>query len=1016
MQGKTTSLPALPTATPPPGPESQLAQINMFRGKNNPANIRASADYLENEEKMRLLETRLGVTEKSNRALLEEVLRLQNDLRVTVARNEQAIRDEKSARTQLDSSVHIVNDLISQLANRIKAAEEKITEEKSALSTLVTHTKSVEQAVLASQQEFQAKKDSQGNKLMDLQSRVVESQRTKEQLEKTIYNLTDELRAVRNKVEGQQAEFNTIISDLRLRSRRLEEENKLQLDALRKQGDLQSHTDQNTSHLRGQVETRLAELRDVILDLRTRQDSETNDRRALEQALQQRVNELNMALGEQNRKREEAMHAMDMIHREREHAAETEKLKLQSKLTENMEEMNKRLLTKEIKLREEIQEKHLQLEKVIQAEKEKQGEHERKMREDNEKRWAALKKMSDDEMHAIKEALKSERGKSKESVQKLDESISLIEKQLQEQKRQTDKIIAAEIKSRKDHERRTQENIDHVQEKLQVATATLQQAIGGVNGHLAGHSDKMRKEMKGMIEASEQGTTRAMTDMDVRLQSMKQKIGNLEQALDSRVAEATALLAQNIREKVESISLWQDVTSQTIRELNQSIQQMPNDIYAIEEKQKLLKSEMESRVTSEAESRIRDVENLKQEVAMLNQRKTPQAATQQDLQELQGTVRKLAESLQTVKTVLGMKIQSEQKLRISGIEDLQIQINSLKTQVGMHRTVGAIPLYTRSDVDAAFDLDGYLKKDETAGIPYGKPVYGKPLADPGQEAAVGAGVAAGVAYQGRNAGSRNITPTQTGRLSQTSIPHREGRQIFSPRRQTPETRQQMASGVKTPSQGQAPLTEEPASSKAPGGDITPVNMALAAQITSPDGSKTPVNPEPAVKAATPTGQTTPRNKTPAREASRQATPKTPGNKTPAQEPRQMTPKTQRTDRTDGAAGNMFMDADDLYPDTEEEDGWEQQEDEYEDDQIPKDPKAAKAEEEAARRRSKVDLWKRLDDTKRLDDDIDELKKMVKPLVRNPNFVKDDDNDDNGRGRGRDSNEAGVNRWNVYNAY
>ena len=42
--------------------------------------------------------------------------------------------------------------------------------------------------------------------------------------------------------------------------------------------------------------------------------------------------------------------------------------------------------------------------------------------------------------------------------------------------------------------------------------------------------------------------------------------------------QATALLAQNIREKVESISLWQDVTSQTIRELNQAIQQMPNDV------------------------------------------------------------------------------------------------------------------------------------------------------------------------------------------------------------------------------------------------------------------------------------------------------------------------------------------------------------------------------------------------------------------------------------------------------
>ena len=45
--------------------------------------------------------------------------------------------------------------------------------------------------------------------------------------------------------------------------------------------------------------------------------------------------------------------------------------------------------------------------------------------------------------------------------------------------------------NRKDHERRTLENIDHVQEKLQLATATLQQAIGGVNGHLANHQEKV---------------------------------------------------------------------------------------------------------------------------------------------------------------------------------------------------------------------------------------------------------------------------------------------------------------------------------------------------------------------------------------------------------------------------------------------------------------------------------------------------------------------------------------------
>lgn len=70
------------------------------------------------------------------------------------------------------------------------------------------------------------------------------------------------------------------------------------------------------------------------------------------------------AIAEQNRKREESIHALDVIQREKEHASDTDKLRLQSKINENLEEFNKKLLTKEIKLREEIQDKYIQLEKV----------------------------------------------------------------------------------------------------------------------------------------------------------------------------------------------------------------------------------------------------------------------------------------------------------------------------------------------------------------------------------------------------------------------------------------------------------------------------------------------------------------------------------------------------------------------------------------------------------------------------------------------------------------------------
>ena len=104
---------------------------------------------------------RLGVSEKSNRALLEEVLRLQNDLRIATKKSEDIIRDEKEARQQLSEAIRISNELISQLSERIRDTEDKIQDEKASLSTLFNHTKNVEKTVLTSQQDIQTRRDAQ---------------------------------------------------------------------------------------------------------------------------------------------------------------------------------------------------------------------------------------------------------------------------------------------------------------------------------------------------------------------------------------------------------------------------------------------------------------------------------------------------------------------------------------------------------------------------------------------------------------------------------------------------------------------------------------------------------------------------------------------------------------------------------------------------------------------------------------------------------------------------------------
>lgn len=151
----------LPDINSPRPPDRSLVPVNGR--KQSPAGYNPNLD-LDADERIRQLEVRLNVAEKSNRALLEEVLRLQGDIKTANRRNDEVLREEKGSRHNLESAMKINNELITQLSARIKEAEDKLSEEKSALSSLVNHTKGVEQAVKSSQNELIAKKDIQSQK------------------------------------------------------------------------------------------------------------------------------------------------------------------------------------------------------------------------------------------------------------------------------------------------------------------------------------------------------------------------------------------------------------------------------------------------------------------------------------------------------------------------------------------------------------------------------------------------------------------------------------------------------------------------------------------------------------------------------------------------------------------------------------------------------------------------------------------------------------------------------------
>ena len=76
-------------------------------------------------------------------------------------RQEDSLSSERKSRMQLENSLRASNDLITQMAGRLKRSEERLQEEHSTVAAVVSHTRSLEKSMGNQQQEYLARKESQ---------------------------------------------------------------------------------------------------------------------------------------------------------------------------------------------------------------------------------------------------------------------------------------------------------------------------------------------------------------------------------------------------------------------------------------------------------------------------------------------------------------------------------------------------------------------------------------------------------------------------------------------------------------------------------------------------------------------------------------------------------------------------------------------------------------------------------------------------------------------------------------
>eukprot|EP00058_Branchiostoma_floridae_P021485 XP_002606975.1 hypothetical protein BRAFLDRAFT_64960 [Branchiostoma floridae] len=540
---------------------------------------------------------RITIIEQSNRALLEEVVRLQGELKASNRRQDQIISEERKARQQVIDNLRSSNDLISQLATRLKRAEDSVVEEREAVSALVGHTKQVEKAVISSQQELMGRRDTQSTRISELRHDLDQSKHAREQLERATMSLIDEVRQMKAKLDGQGADIKQVADDVKQRSRRLEE-------------------DSRQAVLRGEEAARIGHERTIR---------------------------------EENEKRWGALQQMN----EQEFFA----------------------------LRDIV--------KVLRGEEAARIGHERTIREENEKRWGALQQMNEQEFFALRDIVKVHKSKTAENFQTLSESVSVLEKQAVEAKRQLEKVLKAEIQTRQSQDQALSNKIDDLQEKLGVAVSTLQQAVGGVRTQMADVHAKTLQDMRNIMDESRQSSTRGLADLDARIMGLNARVSHQEEAFEAKLGEIQSLQADSLRKNMDSLTQWQALTQQQMKDIQEMLEKLPTEVSYIKEQQRVMKSEVETRLDTEMQARIRDIQNVREDITRiledLNVSKGGDEAklnaVQSQLTQGLAQVKNLEQMLQTSKTVLGTRVSSEAKTRIEEVQALREELIRLRADV-----------------------------------------------------------------------------------------------------------------------------------------------------------------------------------------------------------------------------------------------------------------------------------------------------------------------------------------------
>ena len=170
------------------------------------------------------LESRIKVSEQSNRLLLEELMKLQQDLKLALRQNEEMVHKERQERHAIREKVEAAENMYNRVSMQLVRTEEKVNMEHNTLATLLNQSKEVERALAGGQQRSMMKGEQIDRYISRFRDDLSDLRQINEQIQSSLRLVGEDVKNLQHRFEMQNSEFESASQEMKQKVKRIESE------------------------------------------------------------------------------------------------------------------------------------------------------------------------------------------------------------------------------------------------------------------------------------------------------------------------------------------------------------------------------------------------------------------------------------------------------------------------------------------------------------------------------------------------------------------------------------------------------------------------------------------------------------------------------------------------------------------------------------------------------------------------------------------------------------------------